>query len=203
MFSFEEIKFDNSDAFEDGFEYIFDDYSVRADEILEEGYYLFPSTEALANNHSTYLPLMEQIHSSIKSHENDNEETTENSDYSRVMELKTSGEIENNCITYGESGSEMCLCVGDDWATLERKDREGICLFFEKGKRSRITIGNRNNIHNGIESPVMQLCLETYEIKNNLNSENPFVEIYYSVDINGFISERTRFLISVKGEISN
>lgn len=172
---------------------------VTADVLLDDNYYEYDRTKALADCHSTYLPLLRNINDSIESNNLNADSPDEDGLYSREIKFTTSGRLEDNSIIYGDPGDEMKLSVTKDGATLERQDKDGICLYFEQGKRSAVTICNPYFDDEG-QKAYFQISLETLDLKSNLLCENPYVEISYTVDINGIPSERTQFVLKIKGE---
>lgn len=175
---------------------------VRADALLDDNYYEYDNTKRLATYHSTYLPLLENINKSISSHNFSNNEPKESSDYTREIQFKTVGKLDGDSIVYGEAGNEMRIVLDEGCVSLERNDRDGICLFFEQGKRTALTVSS--NVFDIIEPEAyFQISLETLDLKADMQCEKPFIEICYTVDINGFRSERTQFILTIEGENKN
>lgn len=175
-------------------------YIANADELLSEDYYEFSKTKALSFAHSTYLPMLDGINKSIDSHFSNSEKTLRDEEYTREMKLSTSGCFIKNSLYYGEDGNEMKLSVNGSAISLERRDHEGLRLYFEEGKRNVIAIPSVINSFPGVDSTLyaIQICLCTHEVKNNIFDEKHNLDITYSVEVNGFLTEKTRFIITVK-----
>ena len=171
-------------------------------DLLDDGFYEFPTTEKLMFHNSAVFDTMKTILENLSQAPvcSDTEQPNGEVEYYTDGELLSTAE-QGIVIRYGED-SPVCVELKADGLVVINCDNIGdSCMIFESGKRHMIGMPKvtvLSDLADDSDRTQAQMCVSTDEIHNSVTDGGGTLHIAYTVEINGSKAERTDFTMVVQ-----